>query len=74
VLPAVPVPTPRLADLTPELRKTLLALNAPASLAGLPAAAVPVFLPDGRSGGLQIIFSAERPVPLAAVLAPLKRD
>ena len=71
VLPAVPVPTPRIDGLTPELRKTLLALNAPASLAKLPVAAVPVLLPDGSSGGLQILFSRERPVPLAAVLEPL---
>jgi Asp-tRNA(Asn)/Glu-tRNA(Gln) amidotransferase A subunit family amidase len=71
VLPAVPVPTPRMDGLTPDLRRALLALNAPASLAGLPVATAPVFLPDGRSGGLQMVFPKDRPVPLAAALAPL---
>jgi len=74
VLPAAPVPTPRIGGLTPDLRRALLALNTPASLAGLPVATAPVFLPDGRSGGLQMIFSKERPVPLMAALAPLKGD
>ncbi len=36
-------------------RRRLLALNAPASLAGLPAVAVPVALDDGLSGGIQLI-------------------
>lgn len=36
-------------------RRRLLALNAPASLAGLPAVAVPVTLPDGGTGGIQLI-------------------
>lgn len=71
VLPAAPVPTPQMDALTPDLRRALLGLNAPASLAGLPVATAPVFLPDGRSGGMQIVFSADRPAPLGAVLAPL---
>jgi amidase/aspartyl-tRNA(Asn)/glutamyl-tRNA(Gln) amidotransferase subunit A len=71
VLPAVPVPTPRMDGLTPDLRRALLTLNAPASLAGLPVTTAPVFLPDGRSGGLQLVFSKDRPAPLAAVLAAL---
>lgn len=36
-------------------RRRLLALNAPASLAGLPAVAVPVALGDAGSGGVQLV-------------------
>jgi amidase/aspartyl-tRNA(Asn)/glutamyl-tRNA(Gln) amidotransferase subunit A len=36
-------------------RRRLLALNAPASLAGLPALAVPVALPGGGTGGIQLV-------------------
>jgi amidase/aspartyl-tRNA(Asn)/glutamyl-tRNA(Gln) amidotransferase subunit A len=74
VLPVTPVPTPTFAALTPDLRRALLALNAPASLEGLPVAAVPVMLPDGRSGGVQIVFPPDRPVPLEAVLHPLLNE
>ncbi len=55
-LPAVPTPAPRAADLDEEVRTRLLTLTAPASLATLPVLTVPVPLPDGLSGGLQIIF------------------
>jgi amidase/aspartyl-tRNA(Asn)/glutamyl-tRNA(Gln) amidotransferase subunit A len=68
VAPATPVPTPKIGGLTIELRRSLLALNAAGSAARLPAASVPVVLPDGRSGGMQIIFPADRPVPLALAL------
>ncbi|MGA2053013.1 MAG: amidase [Opitutales bacterium] len=67
-IPATPVPTPKLGGLTPELRRSLITLNAAGSVARLPAAAVPVRLADGRSGGMQIIFPADRPVPLAEAL------
>jgi amidase/aspartyl-tRNA(Asn)/glutamyl-tRNA(Gln) amidotransferase subunit A len=36
-------------------RRRLLILNAPASLAGLPAIAVPVALPGGGTGGVQLV-------------------
>ncbi len=36
-------------------RRRLLALNAPASLAGMPALAVPVTLPGGGTGGVQLV-------------------
>lgn len=57
VMPAVPRPSPgKLALRSDNFRNRLLQLNTPASLARLPALTLPVFLPDGRSGGLQIIF------------------
>ena len=37
-------------------RRRLLALNAPASLAGLPLVAAPARLPDGRTAGVQFLF------------------
>lgn len=40
---------------TEAVRRSLLALNAPASLAGLPALALPVDLGDGLSAGLQLV-------------------
>ncbi|MDB6166683.1 MAG: atzE [Lacunisphaera sp.] len=64
VLPAVPGPAPRKADCTPELRRNILALTAPASLAGLPVLSVPVALPSGLTAGLQIIL----PVANSAVV------
>lgn len=40
---------------TEAVRRRLLALNAPASLAGLPALARPVPLPDGLTAGIQLV-------------------
>ena len=56
VLPATYGPAVSKAACTDEHRQKLLALNAPASLAGLPALAVPVKLPDGLTAGVQILF------------------
>ena len=56
VLPSVPGPAPRKADCTPELRRNILALTAPASLGGLPVLSLPVALPSGLTAGLQIIL------------------
>lgn len=55
VLPAVPGPAPRKADCTPELRRHILTLTAPASLGGLPVLTLPVPLPSGLTVGLQVI-------------------
>lgn len=64
VLPAVPRPAPRKADCTPELRRNILALTAPASLGGLPVLSIPVPLSPGLTAGLQIIL----PVPNSPVV------
>ncbi|HVT74299.1 MAG TPA: amidase [Lacunisphaera sp.] len=56
VLPSVPCPAPRKPDCTPELRRRILALTAPASLAGLPVLSLPVPLPSGLTAGLQVIL------------------
>lgn len=56
-------------DLGDELRGHLLTLNTPASLLGLPAISLPLFAPDGRSAGLQILFPRDRPLPLLPLLA-----
>ncbi|MEY3391384.1 MAG: hypothetical protein RLZZ322_232, partial [Verrucomicrobiota bacterium] len=37
-------------------RRRLLALNAPASLAGLPAVVAPARLPGGLTAGVQFVF------------------
>jgi amidase/aspartyl-tRNA(Asn)/glutamyl-tRNA(Gln) amidotransferase subunit A len=63
VLPAVPGPAPRKADCTPELRRDILTLTAPASLAGLPVLSLPVALPSDLTAGLQVILpAADSPV------------
>lgn len=56
VLPAVPQPAPTKAEATPELRRAILTLTAPASLGGLPVLTIPVPLPSGLSVGLQIVL------------------
>lgn len=55
VMPATPFPALTKAGCTLENRNRLLALNSPASLAGLPVLALPVALGDGLSAGLQFI-------------------
>ena len=70
VLPAVPGPAPRKADCTPELRRNILTLTAPASLGGLPVLTIPVRLPSGLTVGLQIVLPA---VNSAVVRWVLKR-
>jgi amidase/aspartyl-tRNA(Asn)/glutamyl-tRNA(Gln) amidotransferase subunit A len=58
ILPAVPCPAPRKADCTPELRRAILTLTAPASLGGLPVLSIPVPLAEGLTVGLQIVLPA----------------
>jgi Asp-tRNA(Asn)/Glu-tRNA(Gln) amidotransferase A subunit family amidase len=58
ILPATPFPALRKADCTPDARKGLLTLTAPASLGGLPVLTIPVLLPSGLTTGLQIILPA----------------
>ena len=63
VLPAVPCAAPTKAEATPELRRNILTLTAPASLGGLPVLTIPVPLNSGLTAGLQIILpSADSPV------------
>lgn len=56
VLPITPLPSPQKSAMDDAFRQDLLKLNVAVSLAGLPALSIPVPLPDGRSGGLQIVF------------------
>ncbi len=58
VLPAVPCAAPTKAEATPELRRNILTLTAPASLGGLPVLSLPVPLPSGLTAGLQIVLPA----------------
>ena len=58
VLPAVPCAAPTKAGATADLRRNILTLTAPASLAGLPVLSVPVPLAAGLTAGLQIIVPA----------------
>ncbi len=55
ILPAVPCVAPTKAEATPELRRNILTLTAPASLAGLPVLSLPVKLSSGFTVGLQVI-------------------
>jgi len=56
VLPATMGPAVSKAACDDAHRRALLALNAPASLAGLPAVAAPVALGNGMTAGLQVLF------------------
>jgi len=58
VLPAVPCAAPTKAEATPELRRNILTLTAPASLGGLPVLTIPLPLADGLTAGLQIVVAA----------------
>jgi len=58
VLPAVPGPAPTKAEATPELRRNILTLTAPASLGGLPVLSLPVSLKSGLTAGLQVVLPA----------------
>ncbi len=55
VLPSSPFPALAKEHCTEEARRRILQLTAPCSHAALPALAVPVHLPDGAFGGLQVI-------------------
>lgn len=62
-LPAAPSVAPTKAECTPDLRRAILTLTAPASLGGLPCLSLPVPLPSGLTAGLQVIVPrADSPV------------
>lgn len=66
VMPICPCPSVSFKDSRPKLREITLQLTTPASLSGLPALAVPIWLDNNRSVGLQFIFKNVEPlVPLA---------
>ena len=60
ILPATPFPALEKTDCTQTNRDRLLALNAPASLGGLPVLTIPVALPSGLTSGLQIIVNSNQ--------------
>ena len=55
VMTASPFPALTKAECTEEARRRILHLTSPASHAALPALVVPVGLPEGTTGGLQVI-------------------
>lgn len=57
VLPAAPFPALPGTQLTLENRRRILALNAPASLGGLPVLTLPVPLSSGLTAGLQVVVN-----------------
>lgn len=61
VMPICPGPARPMTRAKAKLREDTLNLTTPASLAGLPALAVPVFLDEMRSVGLQFIFKKPEP-------------
>jgi amidase/aspartyl-tRNA(Asn)/glutamyl-tRNA(Gln) amidotransferase subunit A len=56
-MPSAPFAALAKADCTPANRLRMLSLTAPASLAGLPALAIPVPLASGLTAGIQVIFN-----------------
>jgi len=63
VLPATPCAALTRAECDQSHRERVLALTAPASLAGLPVLSAPVTLPSGLTAGLQVIVnSVQSPV------------
>ena len=65
-MPVCPGPSTAPEAATPDLREKTLKLTGPASLAGLPALTLPVWLDAERSVGIQCIFKNVDPsVPLA---------
>jgi amidase/aspartyl-tRNA(Asn)/glutamyl-tRNA(Gln) amidotransferase subunit A len=63
VLPATPCAALTKAECDQSHRERVLALSAPASLAGLPVLSAPVLLPSGLTTGLQVIVnSVQSPV------------
>jgi len=65
-MPICPGPSVPTGEAKPELREQTLQLTTPASLAGLPALAIPIWLDSRRSVGMQFIFKEVAPaVPLA---------
>ena len=68
VMPISPTASVPLKDANSSLREMTLQLTTPASLSGLPALTVPVWLDEKRSIGLQFIFKKVEPkIPLAIV-------
>jgi aspartyl-tRNA(Asn)/glutamyl-tRNA(Gln) amidotransferase subunit A len=60
VLPATPCAALTKAECDQRNRERILTLTAPASLAGLPLVVLPVPLPSGLTGGLQVIVNSVR--------------
>jgi len=72
VMPVSPVPALTKKQCDPSHRERILRLNVPVSLAGLPALTIPVPLPGGLSGGLQVICPALDSPVLISVLESLR--
>lgn len=68
VMPVSPVPALTKAQCDDAHRARILRLNTPASLAGLPALTVPVALPRGLSGGVQVIYASPGPAVPVSIL------
>ncbi|WP_438483460.1 amidase [Oleiharenicola lentus] len=68
ILPATPFPALRKDECTPEARKSLLTLTAPASLGGLPVVTIPVILSSGLTTGLQIIVPSATSAAIPGLL------
>ncbi len=56
VMPSTPFPAVEKNGMSEAIREVLLHFTAPGSFAGLPILTIPVFLENGLSGGLQIIY------------------
>ncbi len=73
VFPTVPSGAPRKADLTPDLRLSILTLTAPASVGGLPVLSIPVPLPSGLTAGLQVVVRTPDSPVVPAILLMLAK-
>ena len=67
-MPICPGPSVPVGEANPELREQTLQLTTPASLAGLPALTVPIWLDSARTVGVQFIFKEVAPAVPAAIL------
>jgi len=67
-MPVCPSASVPVGEAKPELREQTLQLTTPASLAGLPALTIPVWLDSPRSVGIQFIFKEISPVVPLAIL------
>jgi len=59
VWPVTPCTAPKMGEFTPQLRRRLVEMNAPVSLARLPALVLPTACENGLTGGLQCVFASE---------------
>lgn len=59
IWPVTPIVAPKIGAFTAQVRRQLIEMNAPVSLARLPALVLPAANTEGLCGGLQCVFASE---------------